>query len=74
MEAYLLDTHQLAYLVGGSLHNILLGEPCTPGEFRGRISAVNTMLMIGSPILGQLESRAEPLSHRWQPRIVTRVL
>jgi hypothetical protein len=34
----------------------LIVQMTTPDEFRGRISAVNAMFVIGGPMLGQFES------------------
>jgi len=34
----------------------LIVQLTTPDEFRGRISAVNAMFVIGGPMLGQFES------------------
>jgi MFS family permease len=34
----------------------LIIQLTTPDEFRGRISAVNAMFVIGGPMLGQFES------------------
>jgi MFS family permease len=44
-----------ADMVSVILHGIVV-QNTTPDEFRGRISSVNAMFVIGGPMLGQFES------------------